>query len=837
VTEELKGESSEYRFTVLGPPTLSRGGVQVDLGAPQQQAVLMMLLVHRGTFVPSTDLADGLWGDRAPASGETVIRTYISRLRRLLSEQGVSATINHRSGGYLLNRDQILVDASEFAELIDAARRSRTAGDLSSACDHLVEALQLWTGTALAGVPGEAAERERVRLERLKLTAAKELLELRLELGEHAQVVAEAPLLIQLNPLEESLYEIYLLALYRSGRRAEALEAYRMLYDLLSKELGVRPGPGVQAVHEKILSGDADLDGPLAPSRGTADAVPGQPVQRLGQDGWPAADRPRSWTFVGRTAERSAFQMLMAEHLESGPRLVLVSGPVGIGKSTLLIRLVEDCALAGRQSWLLRGTAASDGEHELERVAAEMTAVRGAVLLLDCFEELNVPESWMRDHYLPELPDDCIVVMALEGRPIASWFTDPAWSGRADHWHLGELAVSEAAVLVEARGVDKGTGESVLDFAEGNPFALALAAEVGRTVASATPAERAEAARYVIDQTVEKLAGRAPTAMHRKALHICAHARTTTEDLLRTVLQCDNASDLFDWLRNHPYVHPTRYGLELAGVLREALDDHLHWRDASGYREMHQRIRGYVMGKVLRDSDQPHARMEAMRAIGHLRRRGGATGRYLSLAGDDDLVAAGATPADADELVALAREGYGESTASSVRYWLDHQPEAFYLLRCRKTHRLRGFMSWLVLTEPDQADLDADQVIAEVWEDVSRRMQLPSGTHIAIARHLIRPPGEGRPSPVTEVLQARVLRSWLHEEGLAASYLVSANAPLWRSWMQYQGLFELDHTSLDHPGAIFGHDWLAVPPDQWKNDHLAEELETRASSALFAPRA
>jgi hypothetical protein len=470
-------------------------------------------------------------------------------------------------------------------------------------------------------------------------------------------------------------------------------------------------------------------------------------------------------------------------------------------------------------------------------VAAEMTAARGAILLLDSFEELNVSESWLRDHYLPDLPDDCIVVMALEGRPIATWFTDPAWSGRADHWHLGELAVSEAAALVEARGVDEGTGESVLDFAEGSPFALALAAEVGRAVVSATPSERAEAARYVIDQVVEKLAGRAPTALHRKALHICAHARTTTEDLLRTVLQCDNASDLFDWLRNHPYVRPTRYGLELAGVLREALDDHLHWRDAVGYLEMHQRIRGYVMGKVLRDWDQPHAGMEAMRAIGHLRRRGGATGRYLSLVGDDDLVAAGAADADADELVAMAREGYGESTASSVKYWLDHQPEAFYLLRCRKTDRLRGFMSWLVFTEPNPADLDADQVVAEVWADVSRRMQLPAGTHIAIARHLIRPPGEGRPSPVTEVLQARVLRAWLHEEGLAASYLVSANAPLWRSWMQYQGLFELDHTSLDHPGAIFGHDWLAVPPDQWKNDHLAEELETRASSALFAPRA
>lgn len=236
-----------YRLTVLGPPELHRGDDQLDLGSPQQQAVLMMLLAGGGSFVSSAALVDGLWGEHAPPTGDTVIRTYISRLRRVLP------MIAFRSGSYALDAAQFSVDAITFADQLKAARRQRSDGEIAAAAERLEAALELWTGTALAGVPGEAAERERFRLEQLKLSAGKELLQCRLELGQHAEVVAEVPLLIQLNPLEESLYELSMLALYRSGRRAEALKVYRVLYDLLATQLGIRPGAGVQTTLDRIL--------------------------------------------------------------------------------------------------------------------------------------------------------------------------------------------------------------------------------------------------------------------------------------------------------------------------------------------------------------------------------------------------------------------------------------------------------------------------------------------------------------------------------------------------------------------------------------------------------
>jgi DNA-binding SARP family transcriptional activator len=214
------------------------GGTRVDLGGPQQQAVLMLLLTKDN--VRTDELVRGLWGGSPPPAAEGVVRTYLCRLRRLLSRCGLE--IGSRNGHHALDPSQFALDATEFTELVRQKR--------------LEEALGLWTGTALAGVPGEAAERERFRLEQRKLAAVLELFALRLASGQHAQVAAEAPLVIHRHRLEERLYELYLVALHRCGRRAQALEVYRDVYDLLGRELGVTPGPRLRAAHEMVIRAD-----------------------------------------------------------------------------------------------------------------------------------------------------------------------------------------------------------------------------------------------------------------------------------------------------------------------------------------------------------------------------------------------------------------------------------------------------------------------------------------------------------------------------------------------------------------------------------------------------
>lgn len=793
------------RFTILGPPALYRGDAHLDLGTPQQQAVLMALLAGGGGFVRIGELVDGLWGDRAPATGEAVVRTYISRIRRLLSEHGLDSAISSRSGSYGLDPAVFELDATEFDDLVEAAMRERADGHLSVAAKRLEQALGLWTGTALAGVPGEAAERERFRLERLRLTAAQELLRLRLDLGEHADVVAEAPLLIELNRLEEPLYELYLIALYRSGRRAEALEVYRMVYDLLSRELGVGPGPRLRAIHDRILRADADHDELAAPWTGGAELPPDGPEQR----------------FVGRNAERGIFRSMLTSGRRGG--LLFFCGPAGIGKSTLLRRLADDAEAAGRRVWQVHG-AVPEPRERLLRCAQELAGAAEPVLLVDAFEELRDLEPWLRDEFLRRLPGDAVVVMAGRDGPSAAWLTDPAWSGTLVVRHLDTLTDAESAALLEARGLDPGLRRSVAEFAAGHPFPLSLAAEVGKGMSATGLPLRRDAVRFVVDKVLERLAGPAPTPLHRWALHVCAHARHTTEDLLAAVLPDGDATELFDWLRTRPYVETAAHGLDVGGVLREALDHDLRWRDPAGYARMHLRIRHHVMEGMLRDARSPHAYVAVMRTISHLRRRGGVVSRYVSQMGDGNVRLSQAAPGDHDDLVTMARTSHGELTARSVRFWLGRRPEAFTVLRCRTTGRLRGFMSWLTLRRPELEELEADPVVGEIWHDMSRRTPVPPGAHVAVARHLICPAFEARPSPVTDVFQARMLRAWLHEPGLAASYLVLVNGPLWRPLMEYLGQDELEYVRADHPYAVFGHDWLADPPQRWRDHHLDEEL-------------
>ncbi|MFJ8914297.1 BTAD domain-containing putative transcriptional regulator [Amycolatopsis sp. NPDC102389] len=512
-----------YRFTVLGPPGFTSGGIRLDLGSPQQQAVLMLLLANAGSFVRTGELIDGLWGERSPATGEAVIRTYISRLRRLLSLQGLGSAIISRSGGYRLEPDRFEVDAVEFAGLIESARRAHNA---DTAAKLLERALGLWTGTALAGVPGEAAEQERSRLERLKLTATQELLRLRLELGEHDEVMAEVPALIERNRLEEPLYEIYLLALHRGGRRAEALELYRSVHDLFDEELGVRPGPKLRALHEKVL--------------------------RAEDERTPALREPDP-LFVGRDRERAEFRRLLAKDPAKGVEVLFLTGPPGIGKSTLLRKFADDAAAMGRPVRL--------------------------------FDGLDDPAEALR-----RLPEDVTVVIAGRSGPDAKLLVDPAWSGRIRIRKLEPLSDNESAALLEARGVGPDLRRSIVDFAAGNPFALSLAAEVSRS-------PRADAARYVVDTVYAQLAGDPPTEAHRWALYVCAQADHTTEDLLRSVLPGGRSSELFDWLRDHPCVETATHGLVLGGVLREALDRHLRWRDPAGHARMRGRISRVTTGR------------------------------------------------------------------------------------------------------------------------------------------------------------------------------------------------------------------------------------------------
>src|SRR5919201_1983230 len=248
---------------LLGPVEASLDGGPAPLGPRQQRAVLAMLALQLNRTVSTDRLIEGLWGERAPPSAPKLVQLYVSQLRKLL---GGEAEIVTRGRGYELRLAADRVDAARFEGLVAAAADGDgVAGRLAR------EALALWRGAALADVADEPfAAAEIRRLEELRLRATELALDADLAAGRHREVIGELDALVAEHPLSERLHAQRMLALYRSGRQAEALAAYRHARRVLVEEIGVEPGPELRRLHEAILLQDAAaLDLPAAGSPGS----------------------------------------------------------------------------------------------------------------------------------------------------------------------------------------------------------------------------------------------------------------------------------------------------------------------------------------------------------------------------------------------------------------------------------------------------------------------------------------------------------------------------------------------------------------------------------------
>jgi DNA-binding SARP family transcriptional activator/ABC-type transport system substrate-binding protein len=249
-------------FRILGPFEVAEEGSRlIPIRAAKERALLLLLLLHANEVVSAERLIDELWGERPPESAANVLQTYVSHLRRLL-EPGTrhrdNGLIVTRSPGYLLKLVPGQVDLHRFETLVADARSS---ADRAAALGKLREALDLWRGPPLPEFAFEGfAQTAIARLEELRLTALEERLELELELGQNGDLVGELEALVAKHPLRERLRGQLMLALYRSGRQAEALDAYQRTRRTLVDELGIEPGQALQLLETQILNQDRGLD-------------------------------------------------------------------------------------------------------------------------------------------------------------------------------------------------------------------------------------------------------------------------------------------------------------------------------------------------------------------------------------------------------------------------------------------------------------------------------------------------------------------------------------------------------------------------------------------------
>ena len=457
---------------ILGTVDAVVDGQSLRLSGSKQRAVLAILALRANRTVSADDLIDGLWGDAPPASAAKNVQLYISRLRQALDSNGSGARIITHGRGYELQLPEDAVDAARFERLVDRARRHAERGITDGTAQ---EALELWRGAPLADVASEPfADSEIRRLEELHLRATELSIDSELAAGRNGEVIGTLEALLAEHPLNERFHAQRMLALYRAGRQADALAAYREATRTLIDQIGVEPGPELRRLEQAILEQDASLE-PSAPK----EELP--PQLELG-----------SPLLAGRERELRWLRKRWEEAEAGRSQVALISGPSGIGKTRLAAELAAELHGKGTVVRYASGTGAP--EAATQTVDSVGGTERPTLLVLDDADDASPTLLDTAIALVQVARDTPLLVLALhadeDGPPSLSALEQAGAAQRLTLRPLRADAIVEIAELYKPTDVMAMPLETLMAESQGVPLLIHRAASAW---AQEQTAERLEA--------------------------------------------------------------------------------------------------------------------------------------------------------------------------------------------------------------------------------------------------------------------------------------------------------------------------------------------------------
>lgn len=488
---------------MLGPLRVSEQGDEVTIRQGISRRLLIALLVQPGDVVSSSALMEILWGDELPQNPANALQIQVSYLRRTLAAGGIdgSQPISTRAGGYAADVDRDQIDLHRFERLVSvipSVDGRLDQAEATAALDLVEEALALWRGDALSDVDGEAfAAGTITRLDEMRWRCVETRIDLLLALGRHREVTEAVGTLLADQPLRERLYAQLMLALYRSGRQADALATYDRARELLVDELGLDPGPELQKLQAGVLAQDPALDHVAPSPPPTPVLVDTAPVNQIDGASVPIPATP----LIGRTTELARIAEMADRH-----RMVTLTGPGGSGKTRLAIELAR-CGDPNATVWFVDlgpvdlpdlvaqtvavavGAKIGPGQDPAESIAAMLSTEHG-LLVLDTCEHVVAPAAHVASTILRRAPG--MQVLATSRRPLGiggeiAWPVPPLGIAPPDANAAAEVANAPSVQLFCARAEAVRsdftlTDENAADIAaicsslDGLPLAIELAA-------------------------------------------------------------------------------------------------------------------------------------------------------------------------------------------------------------------------------------------------------------------------------------------------------------------------------------------------------------------------
>jgi WD40 repeat protein/DNA-binding SARP family transcriptional activator len=429
------------RFGVLGPLEVRADGEQLAIRGVKERRLLGLLLSRANSVVPVDNIFEALWGTEPPPSAAKSVQVYAVRVRKMLEPNGRPAEgslVSRRGAGYMLRAARDQVDALRFADLMARAREAADAGARDIAAQMLREALGLWRGSAYADFQDTLfGAAEAARLEEMRLAAVEARIDADLSLGRHTEVIAELEGLVREHPLRERLWAQLMIAFYRGGRQSEALLAFRRARGGLVEEIGVEPGPELQALETAVLAHDPGLAAPDPRS--------------LGPPELPAGLRGIGQAFIGRDAALVCLCGFWADAERGRGGVVLVSGPAGSGRTRLAAELAHHAHGRGAAVQVAGEHSGPEGGQASPAGLVRSAAGRPVLLVLDDVDQSGPAAVALLEAAAEAAPRLRLLVVATYGpeRADARLRAIERAAGRARRLALPPLDAADAALIVE----------------------------------------------------------------------------------------------------------------------------------------------------------------------------------------------------------------------------------------------------------------------------------------------------------------------------------------------------------------------------------------------------
>lgn len=551
--------------------------------------------------------------------------------------------------------------------------------------------------------------------------------------------------------------------------------------------------------------------------------------------------------FVGRSTELAMFQSALSA-AELPFQILFVYGPGGVGKTTLLNEFAHLSDQAGVRSFYV------DSRSVEPTPEAFLNALRGVmglaldqsplqvmasyskhhVILIDTSEILMPLDNWLRETFLPQLPENALIVLAGREPPSAAWQADVGWQALIRTIPLRNLHPDESRAFLSKRKVPSDQHQAVLDFTHGFPLALSLVAEVFAQRHDVLHEFRPEAEPDVVKTLLERFVQKVPGPAHRAALEACALVRVTTETLLGEMLRSGTGThELFEWLRSLSFIEAGREGLFPHDLAREALVADLRWRNPDWYKELHHRARDYYGTRVQHSHGVEQQRI--LYDYVFLHRDNPVIRSMLEWQTGGGIVPDAMQDTDRAALITMVETHEGAESAQLAEQWLARQPEGVTVYR-DETGKVVGFIAMIALQRAGRAELQSDPATRLAWEYVQRHAPLRSGEIATHYRYWMAHDTYQNVSPVQTLIFLNTVRYQLTTPGLAYHFLPCANPEMWAGAFAYANLTRLTEVDYEVGGrryGVYGHDWRVEPPLAWLQ--LLAEREVAAGPAAVPP--